>query len=52
MCRNSQSPKRGCTKESRNERIGLLQGLTEYIIFGGESLKIHGVQYEDVSING
>ena len=23
MCRNSQSPKRSCTKHSRNERIGL-----------------------------
>ena len=27
MCRNSQSPKRNCTKQSRNERIGQLPGV-------------------------
>ena len=33
MRKNLQSPKRSCTKQSRNERIGLLQGSMEYRIF-------------------
>ena len=32
-------------KQSRNERIGLLLGLTEFKILGGKSLEVHGVQY-------
>ena len=42
-CGNSQSPKRSCTRQSRNERNGSLQGSVEYRIFGGKSLEIHGV---------
>ena len=37
--------KRSCTKQSKNERIGLLQVSTEYRIFGKKSLEVHGVQY-------
>ena len=45
ICWNSQSPKRSCNKQSRNERTGLVQGLTAYRIFGGESLKVRGVKH-------
>ena len=33
------------TKQSRNERIGLLLGLMEYKIFGRKCLEVPGVQY-------